>query len=133
MTPQEASLVLAKLAAFDRRTVGEMEIRAWADALQGISVADALEAVSRHYRDTRDFAMPADVIGQARKLVKERGEQRWAALQRGVPDADPNDVTGWLRAVRQGRTRPYREELPARPVRAALESVFRNVVTAERK
>jgi len=67
MTPGEAGRVLAKAAAFDQRTVGHADALAWAEALDGIDHADALAAVTGHYRVSTSRIMPADV----RRLANE--------------------------------------------------------------
>jgi hypothetical protein len=74
VTLQEAAAVLATAAAFDRRTVGEVDVRAWAEVLSDVSVADALAGVKEHYANTSDFLMPADVRRVARRRVRERLE-----------------------------------------------------------
>lgn len=72
MTPAEAATILALCSAYDRRTVGEADARAWSQALDDIDHGDAQEAVVRHYRTRRDWIMPADV----RQAVGEiRGER----------------------------------------------------------
>lgn len=61
MTPQQIGAVLGKCAAYDRRTVGETDIHAWTEALDGITYAEALEAVRRHYRADDAWLMPAHI------------------------------------------------------------------------
>lgn len=61
MTPQQIGAVLAKCAAYDRRTVGETDIHAWTEALDGITYAEALEAIKRHYRIDTGWAMPGHI------------------------------------------------------------------------
>ncbi len=72
MTSAEASSVLALAAVYDQRTVGEADVRGWADALGGVAVGDALEAVKAHYRARRDRVMPADVLVLARSARQDR-------------------------------------------------------------
>ena len=61
MTPADAAKVLAKAAAFDQRTIGRTDIAAWHEALSDIAASDALDAVTMHYRASRDRLVPADV------------------------------------------------------------------------
>ncbi|MER7788580.1 hypothetical protein [Streptomyces sp. NPDC097640] len=50
MNPSEAAQLLAHCAAFDNRTVGKADSRAWAAALHDVPLdADALAAVARFY------------------------------------------------------------------------------------
>lgn len=82
MNPSEAATILAKMAAYDQRTVGEADALAWAEALDGqVTVSAALEAVTAHYRKSRDRMMPVDVILAVR-------EARGAILRR-MGAADP--------------------------------------------
>jgi hypothetical protein len=72
MTPIEVGRVLVKASAFDQRTVGEVDIMAWHEILRRVEYADALEAVTRHYTETRERLMPADVIRHARSIREDR-------------------------------------------------------------
>lgn len=50
MTPSEAAMLLGHIAAFDRRTIGEVDARAWSAALNDIPLdPDALNAVARFF------------------------------------------------------------------------------------
>lgn len=68
MTPSDAARILAVAAVYDRRTIGNVEAQAWADALDGLDPRDCAEAVRAHYRDSTTWLMPAHV----RELVKAR-------------------------------------------------------------
>jgi hypothetical protein len=87
MKPSEAAVILAKIAAYDRRTVGEADAQAWAEALDGhVTVADALQAVTDHFTESRDWIMPVDVIKRAAKFRRARIQAA------GLPDF-PSDLT----------------------------------------
>ena len=98
MIRTEVVRVLAHVAAYDRRTVGEADVEAWHTALADISLTDALHAVDEHYRRSRDWLMPADVRTTARRL---RGSRLEHAHRAPHPDVDPDDVAAWLAAHRQ--------------------------------
>lgn len=72
MTPDETALVLAKAALVDMRTIGEEDVMAWHEIVQRVDFHDALRAVARHYGETRDRLMPADLIRHARIIRDER-------------------------------------------------------------
>ncbi|MEV6073985.1 hypothetical protein AB0L80_02540 [Streptomyces sp. NPDC052069] len=73
MTPADAAELLTLAAAFDRRTVGESDARAWAAALNAMPLdADAREAVARHYADTDAWLTPAHVRQQRAKIRAAR-------------------------------------------------------------
>ena len=57
----ETAELLAVIASFDRRTVGETDVRAWQLALSEVRAVDAQQVVVDHYRDSRDWIMPSDI------------------------------------------------------------------------
>jgi hypothetical protein len=74
MNTKEAGLLLVKIQAFDRRTVGRADMEAWADAMtvRGIRLADALEAVSQHFAASNDWLMPNHVVQLVQQIRKAR-------------------------------------------------------------
>lgn len=138
MNLAEAAAILAKAAAFDRRTVGEADIYAWQDALNDVEAADALAAVTAHYRGSTDWLMPAHVRRHADDLDRARrrearelreAEQLQAAitasplrdrradvtalveqLRDALPDGDPDKLRHGHREWRLNRERLDRTE-----------------------
>ena len=104
MTPQEAAAVLAKAQAYDRRTVGEADILAWQEALADVDLADALAAVTAHYRESTDWLMPAHVLRIAAHLTRERHRVERETRERHAVEVD--------RAGRDGRD-PVRDRSAA--------------------
>lgn len=82
MTLEETIDLLVLAAAFDRRHIGESDSVAWHAALGDIPFADAQAAVIDHYRESRDWIMPADVWNRVRAMRRDR-------IARAVVDA-PN-------------------------------------------
>lgn len=78
MNPGDAARILAKAAAYDQRTIGEADAMAWFEALSDLDAADALEAVTRHYRGSTERLMPAHVRVLVAGIV---AEQRHAAFE----------------------------------------------------
>ena len=73
MKPSDAAVLLAKMSAFDQRTIGEADAEAWAEALgDGVTLDDALDVVTDHYRASRDRIMPADVLAAVRRVRVQR-------------------------------------------------------------
>lgn len=72
MTLSEVTVVLAKAAAYDRRTVGEADAKAWHEVLSDVELVDALAAVARYYRDETEWLMPAHLRRLARACRDER-------------------------------------------------------------
>jgi hypothetical protein len=122
-----AKAVLAKASLYDQ-TFAKPDmgiLRAWAEAFDGITVEDAMQAVADHYGpknlQTRRI-MPADVIRSVRHMRAERIER---AVE-NVPDldADPDDVLGYLAALRGHRYRVADGTEKQRPVRQLLEGAI---------
>lgn len=92
MTPAETGRVLAKLAAFDQRTVGAADIAAWHEVIGHLDPASCIRAVTAHYRENSHRAMPSEI----RKLATELRVQERAAQSRRdrVIDAAPTPATG---------------------------------------
>lgn len=72
MTPGDTARVLAKAAAFDQRTIGEADVRAWHEVLSDLHPADALAAVTEHYTETDQRIMPVHVRRRAITIGAER-------------------------------------------------------------
>jgi hypothetical protein len=68
MTPADAAHLLALVAAFDRRTIGETDAVAWADALDGYTPDECAEAVRDYFRNSDAWLMPTHV----RAIVKAK-------------------------------------------------------------
>lgn len=117
MTPAETAEALAMAAAFDRRTVGRADVAAWHAVLGDLAATDVRDAIAGHYRDSRDWLMPADI----RDRVKATRRTRLAAVPDEIPDADPDDPAAYIAALREGRTRIASGE--PRPVAALLARV----------
>ena len=122
MTPSEAAVALGMCAAFDRRTVGETDARAWAEALPDIDLADAKRAIVAHYRERRDWLMPADIY-QAVK-AERRARLAVGTITDGIPDADPDDPAAYTAALRDNRLRIAAGE-STYPVAAMVASIAR--------
>lgn len=142
MTPADAAELLTLAAAFDRRTVGEADARAWAAALHTLPLdQDARAAVARHYSETDKWLTPAHVRQQRTKIRAER-----VAAANVVYDGDPNETgaesiarrRALLTAVADGRIAPqnialavgHSPDRPALPAGATREE--REQAAAER-
>ncbi|TFV32274.1 hypothetical protein E4K10_18075 [Streptomyces sp. T1317-0309] len=99
MTPADATELLALAAAFDRRTVGEADARAWAAALHAIPLDnDTREAVARHYSESSDWITPAHVRQQRQKIRNDRIATA-NVLDDGRPDETPAEFLARRRAA----------------------------------
>lgn len=89
MNLEETARVLAWAAAFDRRTIGEADVRAWNETVADLDVGDALRAVTRWYRDHTEWLMPAHLRAAYHEIRADRArEARWrAAEEKGLAPA----------------------------------------------
>jgi hypothetical protein len=101
LTPEQTVDLLTLVQSFDRRTVGEADVTAWHLAVGDLPFADSQEAVIAHYRDSREWLMPADI----RHRVKETRQERLniTPVPPAPPDvaADPNAYREWYRDWRK--------------------------------
>lgn len=72
MELDEVARVLAKCSAYDLRTVGRADVAAWAEIIGQVGYVDALDAVTRHYRESSERAMPADILRHSRDAKRDR-------------------------------------------------------------
>ncbi len=102
MTPEDVIDVLAKAAAFDQRTVGQADVLAWHEILHRVDRVDALSAVTRHYAESRDRLMPADVVrlGRIARLDRERAARLRTSEPLALPSRFETDEERDLRLER---------------------------------
>lgn len=86
MTSDEVWDLLELVASIDRRKLGLTDRQTWEMLVGDLPAADAKAAVLAHYRDSREWIMPADI----RRRVKEARRQR--ILDAGIP-APPPELT----------------------------------------
>lgn len=133
MTPADAARLLTLAAAYDRRTIGEADAIAWADALHGLNVEDCAAAIRAHYAGSTEWVMPATVRGAVWKLRADRIRAVPSSVLEPV-DVDPDDVEAYqaarlrlVRSVADGVQPSPQVLLPARPVAALVESTARRL------
>lgn len=100
MTKTETALLLAQIAAFDHRTVGETDVEAWHAALDDTDYGDAQQAVIQHYRESTEWLMAAHIRAAVHRL---RANRLALAGPEPAPDVDPDDVLAYQRALRVQR------------------------------
>lgn len=102
MNRSDTAKVLAKMTAYDRRTVGLADVAAWHEIIGDLDYDDCLAAVRDHYTNSREWCMPADIV----KAVKAIRRERLNAVGTLVPNDSPDD-TAEVRAlhaeIRAGR------------------------------
>jgi hypothetical protein len=111
MTPAEAAELLTLAAAFDRRTIGKADVAAWHLALAGFDLADARDALIAHFRDSRDWLMPVDLVTRCRVIRADRVARNTPLdLPAGV---DPDDPVAVQRATRDQRRAAADRQVPS--------------------
>lgn len=98
MNRAETARLLAAMAAFDRRTVGDADVIAWQAVLEDVDYEDALLAVRQWYTNNTEWIMPAHVRHFVTELRRARAVSPWAPGQYGVPrDQAHPQIAGPLR------------------------------------
>lgn len=103
MTRSQTARLLAKAQLIDNRTVDEMTVEAWHEIVGHLDYDDAMEALTEHRRTSTLYLQPAHIIEGVKRLRRARVDLGTAA--EGIPDADPDDTTAYLEALRQNRLR----------------------------
>ena len=120
MKPGDAARVLASCMMFDGRQMPEDPdmardlALAWFSVIGDLELSDALEAVRRHYMNSRKWAMPADIREGVAELRKERSR----ALEK------PNELRALPSKFEEDVSRHVRAQRGADGARSALEAVF---------
>lgn len=85
----ETTQALALAQAYDNRTVGEVNIRAWHAILGDLDWVDVMEAIREHYAVETTWIMPAHIRSRAGAMAQQRAAAAaatgWAPGQAGVP------------------------------------------------
>lgn len=94
--------LLTLIQVYDRRTVGKADVAAWLLIVDDLPFADAQAAVLAHYRESREWIMPADVRGRV-------NEMRRARLKAAPPLDPPHEVADDPAAYRAWLEREQRK------------------------
>lgn len=112
MNYEDVGKLLAKLAAFDQRTVGEADVLAWHEVLGRYELGDCLAAVTEWYRDESRRAMPADIRSLTIRIRDERQARESVAQRRAAIEAGPTvrdrstAVTALVRQIADALPKP---------------------------
>lgn len=131
MTPAEAAVLTGIAASFDNRKPDEAAATAWAMALDGLRFEDCRDAIVSHYRTSREWIMPIDVITTVKRMRTSRLED--APPVDPPAGHDPDNVAdhlawlGWTRkAIADGvppEPEPYRATRHIGELRGVLRAV----------
>lgn len=123
MKPAEIPQLLAQIALADPRVRREdpIEMRAqihmWAGILADVPADFALKAAQEHYAKSTWPILPAEIATRWQTLVRERMNRDIGTFE-PRPDLDPDDVPGYLAALRQQRQAVVHGQTPPAEVRA---------------
>jgi hypothetical protein len=102
--PAEVAQVLAKAAAFDRRTVGRADVAVWAEAIGHLDLAEALDAVTEHYQAHPGVWLePGHVLEIVRRHRRNRLSSSWRTEAEALATVDPDDAAAYLETLRAAR------------------------------
>jgi hypothetical protein len=122
MNPKEIATIIGMVKALcPAQRFDEFTPDAWELVLEDYPFPDAKTALKKLGGQLR-FISPADIAAEIRRVRNLRAEQ-YRDYSQTLPDWDPDDVPGYLRAQRAQLFRAA-SELPARPVQQAIESHF---------
>lgn len=101
MTPADAAALLTIAAAYDNRKPDGDAAEAWALALDGLEYLECRDIIVQHYRESREWIMPADVVAGVRVLRKQRFDEFRRTYGNLMPpahlNADPIAEAAWTR------------------------------------
>lgn len=104
MTPAEAAALLTVAASLDNRKPDEDAAKAWALVLDGLSFIECRDAIIAHYRASRDWIMPADIVNGVRRERVKRWDAYYTSFGFPVPPArladDPQAGNRWIEEQR---------------------------------
>ncbi len=93
MRLSEAGEVMELINMYDNRQVTKEVSTAWYDLIHPYTLDEAKYAVKKHYSETRDWLMPADVL----RIIKTERRARLAKVETIVPSrADMTDTAAEL-------------------------------------
>lgn len=104
MTPAQAAALLTIAAAIDNRKPDEDQAKAWALVLDGLPFEECRDAVVAHYRSSRDWLMPSDIVSRVSATRIKRWDAWYVKFGFPVPPArladDPVAGNRWIEEQR---------------------------------
>jgi hypothetical protein len=102
--------LLAIASAFDNRKPNEAQAIAWAEVLDGLDPRDCVEAIKGHYKESKEYLMPAHIVARARMMMLDRRDRQTAEEHLAIMAQSP--VEGQRLAIEAGAkdigNEPYR-------------------------
>lgn len=140
MEADEIPQLIAQIALADSRVRREdkMERRAqivmWAGILAEVPYDFALQAVQQHYAQSQWPIAPGDIASRWKASVRDRVNRDNGTFEpNDFPDLDPDDVIGYLQALRGQRQAVAQGVRPPNTVKAITAGAAADEVTARLK
>lgn len=118
MTKSEVSKLLVRIYAAERRadlpSAGVVE--AWTPLLWDVSLEEAIAAMEWHFAEGLGLITIQQLRNGVRTLRAVNRPPETVDHRRSEPDADPDDVLAYIKALKEGRVRPL-----GQPVEGVLE------------
>jgi len=129
--------LIAQIALADPRvrredkTERRAQIHMWAGILTEVPYDFALQAAQQHYAASQWPINPSDIAARWQATVRDRMTRHTGTFEPGdYPDLDPDDVIGYLQALRGQRQAVARGLQPPSNVRAITAGPAADAVTA---
>lgn len=101
MKRSETAKLLAKAALIDNRTVDDMTVEAWWEALQGVDPRDAFAALALHRQRSTEWVQPAHIVSLAREARRDRERaEAVEAARRALPPPPIRPAPVWFTEFR---------------------------------
>jgi hypothetical protein len=101
----ETARILGEIALYDNRKVDAATVAGWHRIIGHLAYADTSQAVVEYFGESSDYLKPADLIRRVKAIREDRLGPAGPGLHPAPPAADPDDVEGYLRALRAQQTR----------------------------
>jgi hypothetical protein len=140
VTPDQIPALLKRVSYADPRILptdrGELAGLAalWASVLTDVPADFAMNAVGQHYATSPFPIKPSDIADRWNTKVRDRMRRHTGTFEpHEHPDLDPDDITGYLAALRGQRTAVAQGTLPPATVKAITAGPAADEVTARLK
>jgi len=140
MTPDQIPALLKRVSYADPRMLptdrGELAGLAalWASVLADVPADFAMNAVGEHYATSPFPIKPSDIADRWNTKVRDRMSRDNGTFEpNDFPDLDPDDVIGYLQALRGQRTAVARGFQPPNTVKAITAGAAADEVTTRLK
>ena len=137
MDAEQIPQLIAQIALADPRvrredkTERRAQIIMWAGILTDVPYDFALQAAQAHYAQSQWPIAPGDIAGRWQATVRDRMTRDNGTFEpNDYPDLDPDDVVGYLQALRGQRQRVAQGVQPPSTVRAITAGAAADAVTA---